>query len=227
MTAKCGEFPAPAARFCGWIERTRLVTRAAGPDEHTPEETERTRSLRALGAKLRIDRPIALIGMMGAGKTSIGKRLAHALDIPFKDADAEIEKAAGCSVAEIFAARGEDEFRDGERRVIARLVSQCPPHVLATGGGAIVNPETRALLKEKAVTIWLRADVDVLLHRVGRRDTRPLLRNGDQRATLARLLAERAPYYAQADFVIESNPGPHSAAVEAALKALATRFEAP
>lgn len=203
------------------------MTRPPGTEEVAPEEQDRAAALRALGATVKPDRPIALVGMMGAGKTSIGKRLAGFLNIPFRDADSEIEKAAGCTVAEIFAKHGEEEFRRGERQVIARLISQCPPHVLATGGGAVICAETRALLKEKAVTIWLRADVDVLLRRVERRDNRPLLKNGDQRATLLRLLDERTKFYAEADYVIESNPGPHSAAVEAALRALATRFAAP
>jgi len=200
------------------------VTRPMGSDEHAPEDQERAADLKALAARLRIDRPIALVGMMGAGKTSIGKRLAAVLGIPFRDADSEIEAAAGRSIAEIFAERGEPDFRMGERKVIARLITQEPPHVLATGGGAVIDPETRRLLKERAVTIWLRAELDVLLRRVERRASRPLLKTADPRATLVRLLEERAPHYAEADIVIDSNPGPHSAAVEAAIRALSARF---
>jgi shikimate kinase len=233
MTAKCGEFPAAAVRLCrrGAQGKDCVVTsRAGSPDEHAQDDHARSASLRDLAARLPMDRSIALVGMMGAGKTSIGKRLAAALGVAFRDADAEIEKAAGRSIAEIFAERGETEFRRGERKVIARLITCEPPHVLATGGGAFMDLETRALLKAQAVTIWLRAELDVLLHRVERRDHRPLLRAGDPRATLARLIAERHPIYAEADLAIDSNPGPHAVAVEAALRALgahAARRSAP
>jgi shikimate kinase len=225
MTAKCGEFPAGPSSFCGQrLDKDMTVTRPMGSEEHAPEDQERAADLKALALRLKVDRPIALVGMMGAGKTSIGKRLASVLGIPFRDADSEIEAAAGRTVAEIFAEHGEPAFRSGERKVIARLITQEPPHVLATGGGAVMDPETRRLLKSRAVTIWLRAELDVLLRRVERRDSRPLLRNGDPRGTLLRLLEERAPYYAEADIVIDSNPGPHSAAVEAAVRALGAYF---
>jgi shikimate kinase len=164
-------------------------------------------------------RTLVLVGMMGAGKTSVGKRLAHAMGLPFKDADEEIEKAAGLTISEIFALRGEAEFREGERRVIARLLDD-PPHVLATGGGAFVNDSTRALVKAKATSIWLRADPEVLARRVGRKDNRPLLRGKDPRKVLAELLATREPAYSQADLIIESNEGPHQHTVEAILEAL-------
>jgi shikimate kinase len=160
-----------------------------------------------------LTRTIALVGMMGAGKSAIGKRLAARLGVPFKDADSEIESAAGCTIAQIFARYGEPAFRDGERKVIARLLTE-PPHVLATGGGAFMDPTTRQRLKSDAVTIWLKAPVDVLLARTGRRETRPLLQNGDPREILERLLAEREPVYATADHALESGDGPHAALVE-------------
>lgn len=158
-------------------------------------------------------RTVALVGMMGAGKTSIGRRLATRLNVDFKDADAEIEAAAGCSISEIFARYGEPAFRDGERKVIARLLTEAP-HVLATGGGAFVDSTTREKMKQDAVTVWLRAPVDVLLARTQRRDTRPLLRDGDPRETLERLLEQRSPIYAEADFTLDSEDGPHIASVE-------------
>jgi len=164
-------------------------------------------------------RTIVLVGLMGVGKTTIGRRLAKALDMPFKDADAEIELAAGRSISEIFADRGEAEFRAGERRVIARLLDG-PPMVLATGGGAFLDPRTRALIRERAVSVWLRADLEVLVRRVKRRDTRPLLRAGDPREVLERLAAERYPIYAEADLTVETSESPHDAAVEAILQAL-------
>ncbi len=162
---------------------------------------------------------IALVGLMGVGKSSIGRRLAAALELPFHDADDEIERAAGRSIPEIFAERGEAEFREGERRVIARLLDEAP-HVLATGGGAFANAETRALIKEKAVSVWLKADVDVLLRRVARKDNRPLLKGRDARAVLETLARERGPAYQEADLSIETGETPHAAAVEAVLRAL-------
>lgn len=150
---------------------------------------------------------------MGAGKSSIGRRLAARLDVVFRDADSEIESAAGCTISEIFERYGEPAFRDGERKVIARLLGE-PPHILATGGGAFIDPATHDRLKHEAVTIWLKAPVELLLARTKRRDTRPLLRTGDPRATLERLLEDRAPIYAKADFTIDSEDGPHTAVVE-------------
>src|SRR5689334_3312040 len=161
----------------------------------------------------RLDKTLVLVGMMGAGKTSVGRRLASTLGVPFRDADAEIELAAGCTINEIFELYGEPAFRAGERKVIARLLAE-PPHVLATGGGAFIDQGTRAELKERAVTIWLKAPVELLLARTQRRDTRPLLRDGDPRATLERLLDERAPIYALADFTVDSREGPHTTVVE-------------
>jgi shikimate kinase len=159
---------------------------------------------------------------MGVGKSTIGRRLAHTLDLPFRDADQEIEKAAGCSIAQIFAERGEEEFRAGERRVIARLL-QDGPHVLATGGGAFMSPLTRSLIKDKAISVWLRADLDVLVRRVSRKDTRPLLAGRDPRKVLQELMDERYPIYAEADIMVETDDRPAAAAVETILAALASR----
>jgi shikimate kinase len=167
-------------------------------------------------------RSIVLIGLMGAGKTTIGRRLAGALRLPFHDADAEIELAAGCSVAEFFERFGEAAFRDGERRVIARLLDG-PRHVLATGGGAFMAPDTRELIREKGLSIWLRADLDLLMERVSRRQTRPLLKSPDPRAVMQRLMTERYPVYAQADLVIDSRGGPHDAIVAEIVKAMNAR----
>jgi len=169
-----------------------------------------------------LNRTVALVGMMGAGKSALGRRLAQRLDVPFKDADAEIEVAAGCSISEIFSRYGEASFRDGERRVIARLLDE-PPHVLATGGGAFIDSETRARIKDKATSVWLNAPLELLLARTQRRDTRPLLKNGNPREILERLLVEREPLYAQADLTINSGDGPHQAAVEKILVALRER----
>ena len=167
-------------------------------------------------------RTVALIGMMGAGKSSIGRRLALRLEVPFKDADSEIEAAAGCSIQDFFSRYGEAAFREGERKVIGRLLSE-PPHVLATGGGAFVDPVTRARMKDTAVSVWIKAPVDVLLARVARKDDRPLLKNGDPREVLERLLTERAPIYGEADFTIDSENGPHSDTVERIVTELTNR----
>jgi len=169
-----------------------------------------------------LKRTVALVGMMGAGKSSVGRRLAARLGVPFRDADSEIEAAAGCTIAEIFDRFGEQDFRDGERRVIARLLGQ-PPHVLATGGGAFIDPRTRAEIKAQAVSIWLRASIELLTGRVQRRDTRPLLRQGDPKEILTRLLAEREPIYAEADIQLDSEEGPHAAVVERIIAALGER----
>jgi shikimate kinase len=166
---------------------------------------------------------IALVGLMGVGKTSVGRRLAQDLDLPFSDADDEIEKAAGRTIPEIFAERGEPEFREGERRVIARMLDE-PVQVIATGGGAFCHPATRALIREKAISIWLKADVDVLLRRVGRKDNRPLLKVQDPRAVLERLAQEREPFYAEADIHICTGDKPHQATVNAIIAALAAHL---
>jgi shikimate kinase len=171
------------------------------------------------------ERTIALVGLMGAGKSSIGRRLAHALNLPFRDADEEVERAAARSIPDIFEELGEAAFRDGERRVIARLLDE-PPHVLATGGGAFMNPETRALIGKKAVSVWLKADMEVILRRVSRRSDRPLLAGDeDPRVVLERLAAERYPIYALADITVESGEAAHQATVEAIIQALTLRAE--
>ena len=169
-----------------------------------------------------LNRTVALVGMMGAGKTSIGRRLASRLNVPFRDADHEIEAAADLSISEIFARFGEPHFREGERRVIVRLLDEAP-HVLATGGGAFMDETTRAAMAQKAFTIWLKAPLGLLLARVKKRDTRPLLQNGDMRATLERLLMQREPVYATADMTVESADEPHGTAVERIIAALKTR----
>jgi shikimate kinase len=168
-------------------------------------------------------RSIVLIGLMGAGKTAVGRRLAHWLDLPFTDADSEIEEAAGQSITEIFAEHGEDYFREGERKVIARLLDG-GAQVLATGGGAYMNPETRAAIKAKGISIWLKADLRVLLKRVGRRDTRPLLSVDDPEAVMKKLMAERNPVYADADITVESRDVPHEVVVGAVVDALAEKL---
>jgi shikimate kinase len=171
-----------------------------------------------------LKRTIALVGLMGAGKSSVGRRLAVQLGVPFKDADDEIVIAAGRPIADIFADRGEDEFRAGERRVIARILDE-PPHILATGGGAFMNPVTRVVLRQRATTIWLRADLDTLVKRVSRRDDRPLLRNADVRAVMADLMEKRYPVYGEADLIVESREGPHNLTVDAVIAALRAHGE--
>lgn len=167
-----------------------------------------------------IDRPIVLVGLMGAGKSCIGKRLASHLGLPFVDADREIEAAAGgCSIPDIFALHGEQAFRDGERRVIQRLLGN-PVHVLATGGGAFVDPITRASVKERGLSIWIRADLDLLLKRVSRRNNRPLLQNVDPRAKLAELIELRHPFYAEADIIVDSADGPPEVTLGRVMEAL-------
>ncbi len=169
----------------------------------------------------RIDRPVVLVGMMGVGKSSVGRKLAGLLHMPFVDADEEIEKAAQMSISEIFAQYGEPYFRDGERRVIARIIDGPGTRtVIATGGGAFVNPETRALILAKTIPVWLDSEVDVLMERVGRKDSRPLLRQGDPREILTRLRTEREPFYSQAPIHIKSTSGPHSRTVTKVLKGI-------
>jgi shikimate kinase len=171
-------------------------------------------------------RSIVLVGMMGVGKSSIGRRLAARLGIPFVDADSEIEKAAGMSIAEIFARHGEPYFRSGEARVIARLLDG-GPQVLATGGGAVMNSDTRAAVKAKGVSIWLSAEFDVLARRINKRkNDRPMLLTADPAATLRALLAEREPIYAQADLTVQSREVPHEAIVTEIMAALGAFLKA-
>ncbi len=180
--------------------------------------------LRRMAKGLDLERTLALVGLMGAGKTTVGRRLAQALGRPFADADAEIAAAASRSVEEIFAEHGECEFRRGERHVIARLLAG-PPLVLATGGGAFMDARTRALMKERAISIWLKAPLDVLMKRVMRRNTRPLLQESDPRAVMERLMQERYPIYAEADIIVETGGGPHRSAVAEIIAALKAHSE--
>ena len=167
----------------------------------------------------RLDRPIVLVGLMGVGKSTVGRRLAKRLGLPFIDSDAAIEDAAGYSPAEIFERYGERDFRDGERRLVARLI-EGDVRVIATGGGAYVDPSTRELLNDRAITVWLDAPIDVLAERTSRRDTRAQLRNGDPKATLAKLDEERRPSYAEAHIHVKSGNGAHKDVVDAIVRAL-------
>lgn len=169
------------------------------------------------------NRSVVLVGMMGSGKSSIGRRLAAVLELPFHDADAEIEHAAGMTVEEIFREHGEPYFREGEERVIKRLL-QSGQQVLATGGGAVISPKTRAEIARSGVSIWLKAPVELLLQRVSRRDNRPLLKAPDPKAVLTRLLEERRPFYEVADITLVSRDTPHEAIVEEALSLLASHL---
>ena len=171
-------------------------------------------------------RSIVLVGMMGVGKSSIGRRLGARLAVPFVDADAEIEKAAGMSIADIFARHGEPDFRSGEARVIARLL-EGGPQVLATGGGAVLNADTQAAIKAKGVSVWLNAEFDVLMRRINKRKSdRPMLQTADPAATLRQLLVEREPYYAQADLTVQSREVPHDAIVSEIMRATAAFLDA-
>ena len=169
-------------------------------------------------------RTIALVGLMGVGKSSVGRRLANALGVPFRDADSEVELAAGRSISDIFSELGEAAFRDGERRVIARLLDQ-PPHVLATGGGAFMNPETRKLIKSQAVSVWLKTDLDVLARRVSRKTTRPLIADRDPMEVLQAQADVRYPVYAEADVVVETGDAPHHQTVDQVIRALSAYLE--
>jgi shikimate kinase len=170
----------------------------------------------------RIDRPLVLVGMMGSGKSTLGRKLAHVLGFDFVDADDEIAAAARMTIPEIFETYGEDGFRDGERRVMARLIGGgAQRRVIATGGGAFVDPRTRALILDQAIAIWLDCDIDTLLERLGRKDTRPLLRQGDPREIVTRLSEQRRPAYAEAQIRVECRPGPQQRTLLAILEALA------
>ncbi len=168
---------------------------------------------------------VVLVGMMGAGKTTLGRRIAPRLGLPFFDVDTEIEQAAGMSVSELFETHGEKSFRDGEARVVKRLLDG-PPHVLATGGGAVIREDTRAIIKNRAISVWIRADVETLARRATRRDTRPLLRSGDPQETLRQLAASRERFYAEADIHVDSQPGPHALTVELIIEKLADYLNA-
>jgi shikimate kinase len=187
-------------------------------DSEQAEDEREPAGLRPTAGSM--DRSIVMVGLMGAGKSSIGRRLATHLNLPFVDADTEIEAAAGCTIAEFFERHGEAEFRDGERRVIARLLED-EPKVLATGGGAFMDDETRAAIAHAGISVWLRADLDTLVRRTARRSDRPLLNKGDPAGTLEHLMETRYPVYAQADIVVESDDGPSDETVERVVNALA------
>ncbi|MDO8799183.1 MAG: shikimate kinase [Phenylobacterium sp.] len=164
-------------------------------------------------------RTITLVGLMGVGKSSVGRRLANALELPFRDADTEVEAAAGRSIPDIFADLGEPAFREGERRVIARLLDE-PPHVLATGGGAFMNDETRALIKARSLSVWLKADLEVLARRVSRKDNRPLIAGRDPIDVLREQAAQRYPIYELADVMVETGDAAHHVTVDQVIQAL-------
>ncbi len=170
-------------------------------------------------ASLVLPKTLVLVGMMGAGKSSIGWRLARKLGVAFNDTDQEVERAAGCSVADIFETWGEKAFRDAERRVIKRLLSG-PTQVISTGDGAFVDEESRKLIKENSISLWLRADPQILYERVIRRDTRPLLFDGDAKQILEEMIERRYPIYGNADLIVESNDDAHEATVERVIEAL-------
>jgi shikimate kinase len=187
------------------------MPQTAAPANSVSQETD---IVAALG-----QRSLVLVGMMGAGKSTVGRRLAMRLGLPFLDADTEIEAAAGMSISDIFEVHGEPHFRDGEARVIARLLEGASK-VLATGGGAFLREETRTRIGEKAVSIWLKADAEIIMRRVKRRPDRPLLRTPDPAATIERLIAERDPVYQQADLTIASRDVPHDKIVDECIDAL-------
>ncbi|MBY0395896.1 MAG: shikimate kinase [Thermoleophilia bacterium] len=164
---------------------------------------------------------------MGAGKSAIGRRLAHKLGLPFIDADTEIEAAAGCTIEEIFARDGEAAFRAGERKIIARLLTERPAHIMATGGGAFMDPQTRAVIRERGTSVWLRAELEVLLDRTARRTHRPLLKNGDPREILGRLMEVRYPVYAESDITVVSDEHPPEYTVARVIDALEDYFGHP
>jgi shikimate kinase len=183
-----------------------------GAIESTTENAQDAAVVRALGA-----RSIVLVGMMGAGKSSVGRRLASRLAIPFVDADTEIEAAAGMTIPEIFGTHGEAYFRAGEARVIARLLAQ-GPQVLATGGGSVMDPNTRALIRDKGVSIWLKADVDVLIRRTKRRNDRPLVEK------IKELLPQREPVYAESDITVQSRDEPHDTIIDEVIAGLSKKL---
>ncbi len=185
-----------------------------------PELARRCIAPRVQHLVQRLDRPIVLVGIMGAGKSTVGRRLAKRLGLPFVDSDTAIEDASGLSAAEVFERFGEDDYRDGERRIVARLINGKEVRVIATGGDAFVEPRTRELLNEQAITVWLDAPIDVLADRTSRRDTRPRLRTDDPKGTLERLAAERRAAYASAHVHVKSGNGAHRDVVDSILKAL-------
>ncbi len=183
------------------------------------EATENLTDAKIAGIARRIDRPVVLVGLMGAGKSTVGRRLATLLRTGFIDADDAIEEAAQSTVSEIFSEFGEDYFRDGERRVIARLIEE-RHGVIATGGGAFANDATRALILNEAIAVWIDCNIDTLVERTSRKDTRPLLRDGDPREILTRLHKEREPFYSQAQIRITSEHAPHRETAVAIIEAI-------
>jgi shikimate kinase len=208
---------------CGGRRRIAMRRAFAVCDTRCIAPLSMSRRPLPFGGKL--DRPVVLVGLMGAGKSTVGRRLARRLGLPFVDSDSEIEDAAGLSAGEVFQRFGERDFRDGERRVVARLASG-PLRVIATGGGAFVDPETRGLLNQRCITVWLDASVDLLAERTARRPSaRPLLKDGDRAETLARLNDERRPAYAEAHIRVESAGGTHADVVEKIVMALGRHLQ--
>jgi shikimate kinase len=202
------------------------LSRSGAPDEQEERASERTTKGRDHPIRRRLgSRSVVLVGLMGAGKSTVGRRLATKLALPFFDADQEIESAAGMSVQDIFSVYGEPYFREGERKVIARLLQE-GPIVLATGGGAFMNEETRATVARAGVSIWLRAELPVLMRRVRKRANRPLLNTEDPEETMRRLIAIRYPVYAQADLTVESHEAPHDRVVAEVMRVLSDWLEA-
>lgn len=189
-------------------------------------ETQEVKTYRPSGASPaghRLKKAVVLVGLMGAGKSTIGRRLAQTLGASFIDADNEIVAAAGCSISDIFEIHGEAIFRDLEQRVLTRLLGEDNPSIIATGGGAFINPTIRDIIRNRSVAVWLKADLEVLLERVSRKRTRPLLERGDKGAILARLIEERHPVYAEADITVDSSAGLHQTVVDEIVKQLAAR----
>ncbi|NDF11679.1 MAG: shikimate kinase [Proteobacteria bacterium] len=185
-------------------------------------EVNRTITQSKSKTRVKKQRPIVLVGLMGAGKSTVGQKLAESLKIPFVDSDHTIEKEQKATVSEIFDKKGERYFRKLERQVISRYLQQAEPVVLATGGGAFIEPATRKLIKKKGRSVWLRAEFDTLLERVSRKKTRPLLEKGDKAAILKDLMEKRYPVYAQSDIVVDTTTGPHERVVEQIVTALKT-----
>jgi shikimate kinase len=210
--------PPPRANAAAMTINQPGAALAAAEPVKTAVETARNTMLDHLG-----DRLIVLVGMMASGKTSVGKLLGQRLGIPFVDADHEIETAANMTIPEIFTRHGEADFRSGERRVIARLLRD-GPRVLATGGGAFMNEDTRRAIAQRGIAIWLKADAETLYRRARRRSNRPLLQTDDPEATIRRLIEIRYPVYAEASITIQSEDGPHDATVDAVLAALEAHF---
>lgn len=200
------------------------ATRAAAPA--TEDEMMKSSAARAEKTDMFPDRPIVFVGLMGAGKTCIGRKIAERFGLPFVDADTEIEAAAGCTIADIFAKFGEREFRDGERRVIRRLLSS-EPMVLSTGGGAFMDPETRALIKQHATAVWLRADLDLLVRRTAGRTHRPILNKGNPREILAGLMEQRYPVYAEAEITVDCRDESPDDMADRVKAAIVDHFAAP